>query len=261
MPVAPSDRSADTSRVTELHDLLRRAGEFRDAGDFGEEAAGVYRRLSELQPSAPGPYVMLATCHERAGRWREARETYQRALALPDRGRFDRRIRNGLKRARAGERVARLDDFAEALRVAGLAHESGGDPDLALVASGRALELAATREQETAALARRAAILRTLGRPEEALGLLRYSLELDSSREANTASYACLVACLTDLGRTAEAKIEGERLLRALPGDPWVLSALGAAYARLHRETGDPRWQAAAESCLARVRGGGPRPR
>jgi tetratricopeptide (TPR) repeat protein len=197
---------------------------------------------------------MLAACWERAERWADARAAYERALALPDRGRFDQRARNGLKRARGLERASRIADFSEAVRVATLARENG-KADLALAASRRALELASGPEQETTALACRASILQTAGRSAEALELLRYSIKLDPSRETNRATYTCLVTALLGAGRTDDAKAEGERLLEANPADPAVARALAAVYQRLFERTGDGRWKAAAESCRARAAG------
>lgn len=197
---------------------------------------------------------MLASCHERAGRVRDARAAYEGALALPDRGRFDRRIRNGLKRARSLERAAGLASVADALRVAALARDDGR-ADLALAASGRALELARSPGEETAALACRASIVLGAGRAAEALELARRSLGIDASRETNRETYAVLVAVLLEVGRTDDAKAEGERLLAVNPTDPTVARALAAAYRRLFERTGEPRWQAAAESCRARAAG------
>ena len=197
---------------------------------------------------------MLASCHERAGRHRDARAAYERALALPDHGRFDRRIRNGLKRARSLERAAGLATVADALRVAALARDEGR-ADLALAASGRALELAASPGEQTAALACRASIVLGAGRAADALELARRSLGIDASRETNRETYAVLVAVLLEVGRTDDAKAEGERLLAANPTDPGSARTLAAAYRRLFELTSDPRWQAAAESCRARAAG------
>ncbi len=197
---------------------------------------------------------MLASCHERAGRFREARAAYERALALPDRGRFDRRIRNGLKRARSLERTAGLATVADALRVATLARDEGR-ADLALAASRRALELATSPGEQTVALACRASIVLGAGRAADALELARRSLGIDASRESNRETYAVLVAALLEVGRTDDAKAEGERLLAANPTDPGSARTLAAAYRRLFELTSDPRWQAAAESCRARAAG------
>jgi tetratricopeptide (TPR) repeat protein len=243
--------------MAELENLLLRAQELRERGDWGADATEVYERLVELLPEQPGPAVMLATCYEHAGRWSEARAAYERGASLKDKGRFEQRIKNGLRRARARERVARLDDFAQALRVARLAHETRGDLDLALVASARALELASSLEQETAAVACRADILRTAKKPDDALDLLRYAVKLDPSLETNLAVRTSLVGALLDAGRPREAQAEGERLMKAHPDDTSVARALGAVYARLHAETGDPRWKSASESAYAR---GGRRP-
>ncbi|MCC6223370.1 MAG: tetratricopeptide repeat protein [Thermoleophilia bacterium] len=198
--------------------------------------------------------MLLAACHERAGRFREARATYERALALPDRGRFDRRIRNGLKRARSLDRAAGISAVADALRVAGLAREQG-KAELALAASSRAVELATSPGERTAALGCRASIVLDAGRPGEALELARRSIGIDPSRETNRQTYAVLVAALLEAGRTDDAKAEGERLLAANPTDPGSARALAGAYRRLFELTGERRWQAAAESCRARAAG------
>ncbi len=241
------------SSMAELENLLLRAHELRERGDWGANAAEVYERLVELLPDEAGPLVMLATCYEHAGRWADARAAYERAGKLKHKGRFEQRIRNGLRRARARERVARLGDFAQALRVARLAQDTGGDVDLALVASARALELASSVEQETAALACRADVLRAAKRPDEALELLRYAIKLDPSLDTNLAVRTSLVGALLDAGRPREAQAEGERLLKVHPDDPAVARALGAVYARLHAETGEPRWKSASESAYARA--------
>lgn len=246
--------AARVAGIAGLEDLLRRAHELREAGDWGDEAARVYEQLAERAPQAAGPLVMLASCHERAGRSREARVAYERALALPDRGRFDRRIRNGLKRARSLERAAGLSTVTDALRVAGLARDEGR-ADLALAASARGVELATSPGEQTAALACRASIVLDAGRPGEALELARRSIAADPSRETNRQTYAVLVAALLEAGRTDDAKAEGERLLAANPTDPGSARALAAAYRRLFELTGERRWQAAAESCRARAAG------
>lgn len=234
--------------ASELEQLVAASSRLAKAEDWGAEALRVNRRLAAAAPRSAPVLLRLARCLSVAGRLEEARDAYSKLFELEPDEQTRRIAQHRLAEIRARLGARRVSDPAEALRLAEEATTKGRLEESAAWFE-RALALAEDDPagDECFVLRSWAAALHAAGASRDALKPLRRAAALDPSRRANTATFTALTAALVDAGEPEEARLEADRLLQAVPGDPAALAAAARAYAALAARRKEPALAARAE--------------
>ncbi len=218
------------------------------ADDWGAEALRVNRRLAQAAPRSAPVLLRLARCLAVAGKLEDARDAYSRLFELEPDEQTRRIAQHRLAEIRAHLGARRVVDPAEALR---FGEEATAKGKLEEGAAWFERALALTEDDpegdEGFVLRAWAAALRAAAQPRDALKPLRRAAALEPSRRANTATFVALTAALVDAGEPEEARLEADRLLQAVPGDPAVLAAAARAYAAIAARRKEPALAARAE--------------
>jgi len=219
-------------------ELVQRATELANAGQWGAEALAVNRELVTRHTEAAGARFRLALCFEQAGELGGARDSFARFLE---------RRESGLEARIARRRVALLDERARAAKTRstqralalGLKLARAGQLERAQGWYVRAEELARTPNERARALTGQASVLRTERKFAAALRTAERALAAQPSHENNLAAHAIKIALLADLGRLKEAKAEADALLAKRPRNRIACATAGRVYMELFARTRD----------------------
>jgi tetratricopeptide (TPR) repeat protein len=216
---------------SEIHDLRRRAESLALAGEWGNTAIEINRRILEIDDHAAGAYTRLARCFREQGRLAAAREMYTQVLAFDPQNRIARnnlaKIEKEIGRADELSGVSSLGSFDEAFAV-GVAARKRTRYALAIAALLRAVEL---RPESVHAWNALGAAYRHKGALDQARSAYEHALGV----ARNVVTLIGLAAVMRDLCEHDKAMALYTDVLRGAPDHAYALNGLGGVYTDIGR--------------------------